>query len=286
MNLCDSAAVRALLERHNFRFSRTMGQNFLIDPAIPRKIAEASGADAGTGVLEIGPGVGCLTAELSRRAGKVVSVELDSTLLPVLGETLADCGNVEIVPGDALELDLGALAAEKFPGLSPAVCANLPYNIATPVLAKLANTACFGSVTVMIQREVAQRVCAAPGERTCGVFSLLMQYRMEPQLLFDVPRECFYPMPNVTSSVIRCVRRPQPAVRTDDEAFLFRVVQGAFLLRRKTLVNSLSAALPEYEKSTLQAAADACSLPPDIRGERLSLQNFADLAAELRSREK
>jgi 16S rRNA (adenine1518-N6/adenine1519-N6)-dimethyltransferase len=281
LNLCDYDEIRALLGRHGFRFSKSMGQNFLIDPQVPYDIAAASGADETCGVLEIGPGIGPLTAELARRAGKVVSVELDKTLLPVLAETMADYPNVEIVPGDALTMDLNALAAEKFQGLRPIVCANLPYNITTPVLTKLVETPCFRSVTVMIQREVARRVCAAPGDPDCGAFSLLMQYAMETELLFDVPRTCFLPAPKVTSSVIRCVRRDRPAVEVEDEAFFFRCVRGAFLLRRKTLLNSLSSAFPEIGKDRIREAIAACGLPETIRGERLSLQELAELSRVL-----
>jgi 16S rRNA (adenine1518-N6/adenine1519-N6)-dimethyltransferase len=286
MNLCDYETIRALLERHGFRFSKSMGQNFLIDANVPQAIAEASGADEGCGVLEIGPGVGSMTSSLARRAGKVVAIELDRSLLPVLRETLADYSNVEVVSGDALKLDLNALVREQFDGLTPIVCANLPYNITTPILTRLAETPCFQTVTVMIQREVARRICAAPGDSECGAFSLLMQYRMETSLLFDVPPRCFYPAPKVTSSVIRCVRRAKPAVEVEDEAFFFKLIRGAFLLRRKTLVNSLSSALPEYDKPALQAAIEDCGLPADIRGERLTLQNFAALAKILRAMEK
>lgn len=277
MNVCDRSTLRELLERHGFRFSKAMGQNFLIAPEIPRRIAEASGAGADCGVVEIGPGVGALTAELARRAGRVVAVELDRALLPVLAETLEGLSNVEVVSGDALKLDLSALAAEKLAGLTPLVCANLPYNVATPLLSKLAEAPCFQSVTVMVQREVARRVCAAPGTPDYGAFSLLMQYRMETELLFDVPRECFLPAPKVTSSVLRCVRRDRPAVEVADEAFFRRVVRGAFLLRRKTLVNSLSAALPGVEKEAIRAAVLSAGLPEDIRGERLALEDFARL---------
>ena len=281
MNLCDYDTIRALLGRHGFHFSKSMGQNFLIDPTVPRRIAESSGADGTCGVVEIGPGIGPLTAELAKRAGKVTAIELDRSLLPVLAETMAEYPNVEIVPGDALKLDLAALAAEKLPGLTPMVCANLPYNITTPILTKLAETPCIQSVTVMIQREVAQRVCAAPGDPGCGAFSLLMQYRMETELLFDVPKECFLPAPKVTSSVIRCVRRQRPAVEVADEAFFLRVIRGAFLLRRKTLVNSLASALPEYGKDGIRAAIAAAGLPETIRGERLGLEEYARLTAAL-----
>lgn len=277
MNLCNYEAIRELLTRHGFHFSKSMGQNFLIDPNVPRDIAAASLADQDCGVLEIGPGIGPLTAELAQRAGKVTAVELDRSLLPVLAETMADYPNVEIVPGDVLKLDLGALAAEKFGGLRPMVCANLPYNITTPVLTKLVETPCFESVTVMIQREVAQRLCAAPGSGDGGSFSLFLQYYMETELLFDVPPTCFHPAPKVTSAVMRCVRRARPAVEVADETLFFKVMRGAFLLRRKTLANSLSSALPHYDKETIQTAIAACGLDANVRGERLTLQNFADL---------
>ncbi|MBQ9331049.1 MAG: ribosomal RNA small subunit methyltransferase A, partial [Oscillibacter sp.] len=236
MELCDMGTIRSLLERHGFRFSKSMGQNFLIDPEVPRRIAAASQADAGCGVLEIGPGIGPLTAELARRAGRVVSVELDRSLLPVLAETMAPYPNVEIVAGDAMKLDLAALAAEKLAGLTPIVCANLPYNITTPLLTRFIETPCFQTVTVLIQKEVAQRLAAPQGSAEGGSFSLFLQYHMEAEVLFDVPREKFLPAPKVTSAVLRCVRRPSPAVAVEDEGWFFRVMRGAFLLRRKTLI--------------------------------------------------
>lgn len=281
MNLCDRDSIRELLGRHGFHFSKSMGQNFLIDPQVPYDIAAASQADAGCGVLEIGPGIGPLTAELAQRAGKVVSVELDKSLLPVLAETMAPYPNVEIMPGDVMKLDLAALAVEKFAGLTPIVCANLPYNITTPVLTKLVETPCFETVTVLIQKEVAQRLAAPQGSSDGGAFSLFLQYYMETELLFEVPREKFLPAPKVTSAVLRCVRREQPAVEVADEAFFFRVIKGAFLLRRKTLVNSLASALPPLSKEAIQSAIAECGLPADVRGERLTLKDFARLAERL-----
>ena len=281
MNLCDERTIRELLGRHGFRFSKSMGQNFLIDPQVPAEIAAASGADGGCGVLEIGPGIGPLTAELAQRAGKVVSVELDRSLLPVLAETLAPYPNVEVVSGDVLKLDLAALASEKFPGLTSMVCANLPYNITTAVLTRLIETPCFGTFTVLIQKEVAQRLAAPQGSGDGGAFSLFLQYHLEPELLFEVPREKFLPAPKVTSAVLRCVRRPRPAVEVENEKFFFQVVRGAFLLRRKTLANSLTSALPGLSKETVQTAIAQCGLPADIRGERLTLADFASLSAAL-----
>lgn len=281
MNLCDYDTIRELLGRHGFRFSKSMGQNFLIDPQVPYDIAAASRVNEDCGVLEIGPGIGPLTAELAQRAGKVISVELDKTLLPVLAETMAPYPNVEIVPGDVMKLDLNALAAEKFQGLRPMVCANLPYNITTPVLTKLVETPCFETITVLVQKEVAQRLAARQGSSDGGAFSLFLQYYMETELLFDVPREKFLPAPKVTSAVLRCIRREKPAAEVKNEAFFFQVIKGAFLLRRKTLVNSLAAALP-FEKDVIQAAIVDCGLSADIRGERLTLEDFARLSERLK----
>ena len=281
MDLCNRNDIQALLQRHGFHFSKAMGQNFLIEGWVPRDIAAASGADENTGVLEIGPGIGPLTAELAQRAGKVVAVELDRALLPVLAETMAPYPNVEVVPGDVLKLDLTAIAAEKFQGLTPIVCANLPYNVTSPILEKLVESPCFTAFTVMIQREVARRLCAPQGSSEGGSFSLFLQYYMKPELLFDVPPEKFLPAPKVTSSVIRCVRRDRPAVEVEDEAFFFKVVRGGFLLRRKTLANSLSAALPGIPKESIQQAIADMGLPAAVRGEQLTLEDFAALSAAL-----
>ncbi len=282
MNLCDWNELRALLTRHGFHFSKSMGQNFLIDPQVPADIAASSGAGTDCGVLEIGPGAGCLTAELARRAGKVVSVELDKALLPVLAESMAPYPNVEILSADVLRLDLSALAAEKFEGLRPLVCANLPYNITTPVLTRLVETPCFGSITVLLQKEVAQRLAAPQGSGGGGAFTFFLQYHMKTEVLFDVPPDRFQPRPKVTSAVLRCIRRERPAVDVEDEAFFFRVIQGAFFLRRKTLANSLTAALPDCEKADVQAALEACGLPESVRGERLTLDDFSRLAMVLK----
>lgn len=278
MDLCDRREIQALLERHGFRFSKAMGQNFLIEGWVPRDIADASGADERTGVLEIGPGIGPLTAQLVRRAAKVASVELDVRLYPVLRETMSGADNFTLIEGDAMKLDFSQVIQEHFAGLRPILCANLPYNITTPVLEKLALTDCFRAVTVMIQREVAQRLCASQGSGQGGAFSLFLQYRMETEYLFDVPPEKFLPPPKVTSAVMRCVRRDQPAVTVADEDFFFRCVRGGFLLRRKTLANSLSSALPGISRQQVQQALAACGLPADVRGERLTLEEFARLS--------
>ena len=263
MDLCSEKDIRALLGCHGFRFSKSMGQNFLIEGWVPRDIAEASGAGPDTGVLEIGPGIGPLTVQLAR---------------------LAPYPNAEVVPGDAMKLDLAALAADKFSGLTPIACANLPYNITTPVLTALIEAGCFASITVMIQREVALRICAAPGSSDYGAFSVFCQYHTQPELLFEVGPECFLPAPKVTSAVIQLVPRSAPPQNLVDESFFFQVVRASFAQRRKTLLNGLSSAFgSRLSKDALRGAIEAAGLPADIRGERLGIPEFAALASALQS---
>lgn len=283
MDVCNINDIKALLGRHGFHFSKSMGQNFLIESWVPEDIAAASGAKKDCCVLEIGPGIGPLTRQLSDRAGKVVAVELDRSLLPILAETLEGRDNVEIVPGDIMKLDIPNLVSDKFDGLNAIACANLPYNITSPVLTALIESNCFNAITVMIQREVALRICAAPGSSDYGAFSVFCQYHTTPELLFDVPNTCFIPAPKVTSSVIRLIPRPKPA-QVEDEVFFFRVVHAAFAQRRKTLLNSLSATLGQpFTREMVADAIAQCSLRPDVRGERLGIPEFAALARVLRS---
>ena len=279
MDLCNQNDIKALLARHGFRFSKSMGQNFLIESWVPQRIAEASGAGPGAGVVEVGPGIGPLTVELARRAGRVAAVELDRSLLPILAETLAPYPNVEVVPGDVMKLDLAALCRDKLSGLTPMVCANLPYNITTPVITAFLEAGCFSAITVMIQREVARRICAAPGSADYGAFSVFCQYHAGTELLFEVPPQCFLPAPKVTSAVVRLVPRAQPPQDLVDEDAFFRVVRAAFAQRRKTLLNSLTAAYGDRER--VRAALAACSLQENVRGERLGMAEFASLAAFL-----
>ena len=285
MDLCDLSQVRALLGRHGFRFSKSMGQNFLIAPWVPRQTAEASGAAPGVGVLEIGPGIGPLTEQLAQRAERVAAIELDRSLLPVLAETMAPYDNVTIVPGDMLKLDLPALCRERFAGLDVVACANLPYNITTPAITALLEAKCFSAVTVMIQREVALRICAAPGTADYGAFTVLCRWYADAELLYDVPPDCFYPAPKVTSSVVRLTVRGTPLVPVADEGAFFRVVRAAFAQRRKTLLNALSAGLGRG-KDEIRAALAACGLPEDVRGERLSFEGFAALTEALQGTAK
>lgn len=281
MNVCDVNEIKGLLARHGFHFSKSLGQNFLIEEWVPQDIAAASGADKNSGLLEVGPGIGPLTRQLSLRANKVVAVELDTSLFPLLEETLADCPNVTVLHGDIMKTDLKALVEDEFQGLTPRVCANLPYNITTPVITALLDSRLFASVTVMIQKEVAQRICAKPGSPDCGAFSLFCQYLADCQMLFDVPNTCFLPAPKVTSSVVRMTLRSTPPVAVNSEELLMRTIRGGFALRRKTLVNSLGSAFGELSKEQLAAAIADCGLPPAIRGEKLSLADYAKLSDRL-----
>lgn len=285
MDLCSINEIKALLARHGFHFSKSMGQNFLIQSWVPQDIAAASGAGEGTGVLEVGPGIGPLTRELAKRADKVASVELDRSLLPILEETLADCPNAEVCSGDILKTDIPALVGEKFSGLTPLACANLPYNITTPAITALIEAGCFKTITVMIQREVARRICAAPGSSDYGAFSVFCQYYAETELLFDVPPECFLPAPKVTSAVVRLVPRKAPPQTLVDDKTFFRVVKAAFAQRRKTLLNSLSSS-GGYSKDLLRSVLAECGLEETIRGERLGIDAFAELAFRLQSNSK
>ena len=284
MNLCDPREVKELLARHGFHFSKAKGQNFLIAPWVPERIAEDSGVDAGCGVLEIGPGIGPLTQALCCRAGKVCAVEVDTSLKPVLAETLGEFSNLEILWGDILKQDIPALCQEKFPWLRPMACANLPYYITTPILSALLEAKCFSSVTVMVQKEVAQRIAAKAGSADYGAFSIFCQYYAEPQLLFDVPPSCFLPQPKVTSAVIRLkVRETLPWDIANEEIF-FKTVRASFAQRRKTLQNGLSSGFPQLGKAAIGEILTACGLSPAVRGETLDIPAFAKIANPIAQR--
>jgi len=289
MNLTDYNEIRALLARHKFRFSKSMGQNFLTAAWVPEDIAASAMLDAETGVLEIGPGIGCLTRELSRRAGRVLSVELDKALKPILAETLSDRENVDLVFGNVLKQDLPALLEEHQPGMRHVVCANLPYNITSPVLTALIEAGCFERITVMIQREVARRICAGPGAADYGAFGIFVQWYMETELLFDVPPSCFVPQPKVTSSVIRLTRRAAPPVAVKsggDVDRMFRLVRAAFNQRRKTLVNAAASQVPGVGKEEMEQVLASLGFDVRIRGEVLSAADFLHIAEALADGEK
>ena len=283
MNLCNINEIKALLARHGFRFSKSMGQNFLIEDWVPSDIAYASGAKEGCGVLEVGPGIGPLTQQLAKRADKVVSVELDKALYPILAETMEHCENFELVSGDILKTDIPALVAEKFQGLTPLACANLPYNITSPAITALIEANCFQAITVMIQREVAQRICAKPGSSDYGAFSVYCQYHADCELLFEVPPTCFIPAPKVTSAVLRMVPREKP-VEVDDETHFFKVVKASFAQRRKQLINGLLTTFgSKLSREQLVQVIANCGLPADVRGEKLGISEFAALSKAIRA---
>ena len=275
MELASVAAIKAILYPDGFHFSKAMGQNFLISPAVPRRIAASLPEGGGYGVLEIGPGLGALTEALSERAEKVVAVELDQRLIPHLTSHFAG-KNVEIVEGDVLKLDLAALVKEKMPGMPRAACANLPYYITTPAVSALLEAKCFDSVTLMVQKEVARRICSLPGTPEYSAFTAYVAYHAEAKTLFAVPAGCFFPAPKVDSAVIRLSVRKEPPVKPRDEALFFRLIRASFENRRKTLSNSVSGVLGGKE-SALRALG-AAGIDPKRRGETLSLEEFARLS--------
>lgn len=278
--LTDIGTIRELLSRHGFQFSKKLGQNFLINPSVCPRMAEACGVTPESGVLEIGPGIGVLTHELAKRARRVVAIELDDRLPPVLAETLAAHQNVEIVSGDVLKLDLPALLNEKFSGMKVAVCANLPYYITSPILMRLLESRLpITGITVMVQKEAAARLCAPPGTRECGAISLAVQYYAQPRTLFAVSRGSFLPAPHVDSAVIQLAIRPEPPCMVRDEALLFRVIRTAFNQRRKTLLNALGGL--GLSKEALSAALQQADISSAARAEQLTLQQFAALSNAL-----
>lgn len=286
VNVCDIQIMKPLLAEHGFRFSKAKGQNFLIAPWVPASIAQEAGVDETAGVLEIGPGIGPLTQQLCLRAGKVCAVEVDTRLQPILKKTLAPFSNVEILWGDVLKLDIPALVAEKFPGLRPMACANLPYYITTPILSALLEAECFESVTVMVQKEVAQRIAAAPGTEDYGAFSVFCQYYTQPELLFDVPPNCFLPQPKVTSAVIQLRRREEKPWDIHDTAIFFRAVRSSFAMRRKKLSNGLASGFPELGKAGAEEILARCGLPENVRGETLGIAEFARIANAIADRKR
>jgi len=278
MELTNISAIKDVLTRHGFHFSKSKGQNFLTQAWVPQRIAEEAGVDESCGVLEIGPGMGPLTQQLCLRAKKVVAVEVDKKLQPVIAETLGEFDNLQVIFDDILEQDIAALVKEKFGDLRPKACANLPYYITSDILAALLEAKCFESVTVMVQKEVAQRICAKPGSDAYGAFTVFCQYHAEPRILFDVPAGCFIPQPKVTSAVLHLMVRTEPICPVKDEKLFFRVVRASFANRRKTLVNGLMSAFGHLGKETLIDCITSCGFAENVRGETLSIEQFAALA--------
>lgn len=278
VNVCDIEVMKPLLAVHGFHFSKAKGQNFLIAPWVPESIARESGVEKDVGVLEIGPGIGPLTQQLSLRAGKVCAVEVDERLKPILDITLADCPNVEILWGDVLKQDIPALVKEKLGSLRPMACANLPYYITSPVLTALLEAECFDQVTVMVQKEVAQRIIAAPGSADYSAFSIFCQYYAQPEILFDVGPGCFLPAPKVTSAVIALKIRKERPWNIESPELFFRTVRASFAMRRKKLQNGLASGFPQLGKAGAAQVIASCGLPENVRGETLSIEAFAALS--------
>ena len=281
IDVCNIGVMKPLLAEHGFHFSKAKGQNFLIAHWVPERIAEDSGVDESVGVLEIGPGIGPLTQQLCLRAKKVCAVEVDTRLEPLLQKTVGEFSNLEILWSDILKQDVKALVTEKFQGLRPMACANLPYYITTPILSALLEAECFERVTVMVQKEVAQRIAAKPGTADYGAFTVFCQFYAQPELLFDVPPHCFMPQPKVTSAVVSLkVRETLPWDILDKELF-FRVVKASFAMRRKTLQNGLASGFPELGKAGAAEVIAAVGLPATVRGETLDIAGFASIANEI-----
>lgn len=277
-NLSNIGVIKDILKRHNFSFSKALGQNFLINPTVCPKIAEMGNARAGFGVIEIGTGIGVLTQELSKRAEKVVAIEIDERLLPVLDETLADFDNVKIINDDVMNVDLHKLIAEEFQGLDVAVCANLPYYITSPIIMMLLEQRLpIKSITVMVQKEAGTRLCAKMGTRDMGAVTVAVNYFSEPKILFNVSRGSFMPAPNVDSCVVRFDIKDKTPDGVADEKFFFKVVRGAFSQRRKTLANSIASSM-RIEKSVVINSIENAGLKSNVRPEQLSMEQFIAFA--------
>ena len=280
--LTDISTIKDVMERHGFTFSKALGQNFLINPSVCPRMAEAAigehNQETSVGVLEIGPGIGVLTKELLQRADKVVAVELDKRLLPVLDETLGEFDNLKVVNADVLELDLHKLIAEEFDGMEVAVCANLPYYITSPVIVKLLEDRLpIRSITVMVQKEAAVRLCAEPGTRDSSAITVAVRYYCDPEMLFKVSSGSFMPAPKVDSAVIQLKLR-EPAVHPKNEETFFMVIKGAFAQRRKTVLNSLSSSLSLDKNAVRDILKAAAGVDENARAERLTLEDFANIS--------
>lgn len=280
--LTDISAIKDILSRHGFTFSKSLGQNFLVNPSVcPRMASLCFDGEDDFGAIEIGPGIGVLTKELSKRAKKVVAIELDSRLIPVLGQTLSQCGNVEVINADVLKLNLSKLIEEKFSGMKTVVCANLPYYITSEIIMMLLESRLqIESVTVMVQKEAAQRLCAPVGTRAAGAVTVAVNYFAKAEKLFDVSAGSFMPKPKVDSSVIRLKIKKQPDIFLTDEKRFFKVVKAAFSMRRKTVLNAVSAGL-SIDKGIVLQAMQSCGLEKNLRAENLTMEQFAALSERL-----
>ncbi len=282
-NLTDINVIKALMKKHGFEFSKSLGQNFLINPSVCPKIAEQGNAKSSFGIIEIGTGIGVLTAELAKRADKVVAIEIDNRLIPILEDTLSDFENVKIINTDILKTDLSKIIDENFKGLDVAVCANLPYYITSPVIMKLLESRLrIKSVTVMVQKEAGKRLCAEMGTRDMGAVTVAVNYFSEPKILFNVSRGSFMPSPNVDSCVVRFDLKEETPKGVEDEKFFFKVARGAFSQRRKTLANSVSSSMG-IDKELVINAIENAGLLPTVRPEQLSMEELINFSNTLKS---
>ena len=282
MNLCDSKTIKQIMAMFSLNFRKEFGQNFLSNHTVVEDIADSCSEDAACTVLEIGPGIGSLTRELAERYRHVIALEIDRGLIPVLNYTLGEYSNVTVINEDVMKADLDAILAPYFEKGSVSVCANLPYYITTPILMKLLESGLpFDSITIMIQSEVADRLCAAPGSKDCGAITAVLNYYGQPEKLFKVSAGNFIPAPKVDSSVVRIRLYREKPCQPIDESTLFRTIRAAFEQRRKTLPNALSAVFHELTKEEITACITACGHSPDIRGEKLSVEEFTSLSDAL-----
>ena len=285
MELSNIGTIKDILGRHGFTFSKSLGQNFLINPSVCPKMAEQSGAKKGVGVIEVGPGIGVLTCQLAERADRVVAIELDKRLLPVLDETLAEYDNIKIINDDILKIDLKKLIETELSGMEVVVCANLPYYITSPVIMKLLEDRLpINALTVMVQKEAAQRICAEVGSRQSGAVTVAVNYYAKPQILFGVSAGSFMPAPKVDSAVIRLDILKEPCVQVEDEELFFKVVKAAFSQRRKALPNSLSAGL-QISKLTVTNALNRANVPVNYRAEQLTMEQLAKISNAIGSKQ-
>ncbi|MEF9983923.1 MAG: 16S rRNA (adenine(1518)-N(6)/adenine(1519)-N(6))-dimethyltransferase RsmA [Oscillospiraceae bacterium] len=279
--LSNISVIKDVLTRHGFTFSKSLGQNFLVNPSVCPRMAELGGAGAGVGVIEIGPGIGVLSEELALRADKVVCIEIDKRLMPILDETLSEHNNIKIINNDVLDVDLHQLIKDEFEGMDVVVCANLPYYITSPIIMHLLESKLpIKRITVMVQKEAAQRICALPATRDIGAITVAIRYYSEPHLLFNVSRGSFMPSPDVDSAVIALDILDKPSVDVKDEATFFKVVKGGFSQRRKTLINCLSGFF-SISKSNIGDMLESLDIKSTARAEELTMQQFGLIADKI-----
>ncbi|MBQ6868427.1 MAG: 16S rRNA (adenine(1518)-N(6)/adenine(1519)-N(6))-dimethyltransferase RsmA [Clostridia bacterium] len=279
--LCEIGYIKELLRRHGFGFSKALGQNFLCAPHVPVTIAENANIDSETSVIEVGPGIGTLSSELCSRAKQVVAIELDQRLPDILKETMAEYYNFSIVQGDVLKVDINEIVRENFGDGKVVACANLPYYITTPAISALIEAGCFKSITVMVQREVAKRICSKENTADYGAFTVYVNYYTKPKIILDVPAGCFIPAPKVDSAVVRMDILDEPSVKVNDEKLFFQVVKAAFAQRRKQLVNCINMAFPAVSKDMCGKMLTEMGLSATIRGEALSVEQLGQLSDKI-----